>query len=157
MTKPIYSFDTNAFIDWWVRYYPPTLLPTLKTNIETLVAEGRIKASRYVFTELEQGGDELYKWAKSLKDDIFVEDDEKVQALAKPLIAKYAFPDQPKRGLGGADPFVVAHAQCSNPAWIVVSGEKGNAHNPKIDFVCNQIGVACFNFRQFWQNEGWKF
>jgi hypothetical protein len=153
--KPRYSFDTNAFIDWWVRYYSPAILPSLKTHVEGVVAEGRLKASRYVLTELEQGGDDLYKWAKANKNDIFLEDDEQIQRLARPLISQYSYPSQPRRGLGGADPFVIARAQATNPSWIVVSGEKGDINNPKIDFVCKQNGITCMSFRQFWQNEGW--
>jgi hypothetical protein len=111
VTRPIYSFDTSAFIDWWVRHYPPAILPSLKTQMEGIVQEGRLKASRSVYDELEVGGDELFKWVKSLKSEIVVEDNEAVQKLARLLIAKYSFPNKPKNGLNGADPFVIAHAQ----------------------------------------------
>jgi hypothetical protein len=110
-----YSFDTSALVDWWVRHYSPEILPSLKTNVETVIAEGRFKASRYVLTELEQGGDELHEWAKLYKDEIFIEDDEAVQRIARTLIQKYSFPDNPKRGLTGADPFVIARAQSETP------------------------------------------
>ena len=158
MSKTIYSFDTSALIDWWVRYYSPELLPSLKTNIETVIAVGRFKASRYVLTELEQGGDELHEWAKLHKGEIFVEDDEAAQKIARSLIQKYSFPEHPKKGLTGADPFVIARAQLGNPVWTVVSGEKASdANNPKIPYVCGLLNVPCLSFRQFWQNEGWSF
>ena len=99
MSNTTYSFDTSALIDWWVRYYSPEILPSLKTNIEAVVADGRLKASRYVLTELEQGGDELHDWAKLHKDEIFVEDDEAAQKIARALIQKYSFPENPKKGL----------------------------------------------------------
>jgi hypothetical protein len=97
-----YSFDTSALVDWWVRHYSLEILPSLKANVETTIAEGRFKASRYVLTELEQGGDDLHEWAKLHKDEIFIEDDEAAQTIA--LIQKYSFPDYPKKGLTGADP-----------------------------------------------------
>jgi hypothetical protein len=154
----IYSFDTSALIDWWVRYYPPEILPSLKANVETIIAEGRLKASRFVLTELEQGGDELHEWAKLHKDEIFVEDDEAAQKIASPLVQAYSFPANPKKGIGGADPFVIARAQLGNPVWTVVSGEKTiDSNNPKIPYVCGKLGIPHPIFRQFWQNEGWSF
>jgi hypothetical protein len=77
--------------------------------------------------------------------------------LAKPLIAKYSLPVKPRYGLTGADPFVIAQAQNHSPPWIVVSGEKGDQNNPKIGFVCGQLGLTCLDFRGFWTNEGWTF
>jgi len=67
VTGPIYSFDTSAFVDWWVRYYPPNILPSLKKQMEGIVQQGRLKASRSVYDELEVGGDELFKWVKSFR------------------------------------------------------------------------------------------
>jgi hypothetical protein len=157
VSTTIYSFDTSALIDWWVRYYSPDILASLKTNIEAVIAEGRFKASRYVLTELEQGGDELHNWAKLHKDESFIEDDEAAQTIARSLIQKYSFPDNPKKGLAGADPFVIARAQIGDPIWTVVSGEKGDANNPKIPYVCGLLNIPCRTFRQFWQNEGWSF
>ena len=125
MTKPFYSFDTSAFVDWWVRYYPPAILPSLKKQMEGIVQEGRLKASRSVYDELEVGGDELFNWVKTYRSEIIVEDDADVQKLARPLIAKYSSPSRPRNGLNGADPFVIAQAQRNSPTWIVVSGEKG--------------------------------
>jgi hypothetical protein len=158
VSTTIYSFDTSAIVDWWVRHYPPEIFPSLKANVETIVAEGRFKASRYVLTELEQGGDELYEWAKLHKDEIFIEDDEAAQQIARSLIQKYSFPDHPKKGLTGADPFVIARAQLGNPVWTVVSGEKTiDANNPKMPYVCGKLDVPHLTFRQFLQNEGWSF
>jgi hypothetical protein len=157
VTKPIYSFDTSAFVDWWVRYYPPAILPSLKKQMEGIVQEGRLKASRSVYDELQVGGDELFKWVKFFKSEIVIEDDETVQRLAKSLIARYSSPSKPKNGLNGADPFVIAQAERNSPQSIVVSGEKGDQNNPKIGYVCGQIGIKCLDFRGFWTNEGWTF
>jgi hypothetical protein len=158
VSKTTYSFDTSALVDWWVRYYSPELLPSLKANVEAVITEGRFKASRYVLTELEQGGDELHEWAKLHKEEIFIEDDEDAQTIARSLIQKFSFAQHPKKGLTGADPFVIARAQLGNPVWTVVSGEKPtDANNPKIPYVCGQLNVPCLSFRQFWQNEGWSF
>jgi hypothetical protein len=81
-----------------------------------------------------------------------------VQTIARSLIQEYSFPDNPKKGLSGADPFVIARAQVGNPVWTVVSGEKAtDANNPKIPYVCGQLNVPCMSFREFWQNERWSF
>jgi hypothetical protein len=157
VTKPFYSFDTSAFVDWWVRYYPPAILPSLKKQMEGIVQEGRLKASRSVYDELEVGGDDLFKWVKTYRSEIIIEDDADVQKLARPLIAKYSSPSKPRNGLNGADPFVIAQAQRNSPPWVVVSGEKGDQNNPKIGYVCGQLNIKCYDFRGFWTNEGWTF
>jgi hypothetical protein len=133
VSKPTYSFDTSALIDWWGRRYPPDIPPSLKINMETVIAEGRFKASRYVLTEVEQGGDELQEWAKLHMDQIFIEEDEAAQKIACSLIKKYSFPGNPKKGRTGADPFVIAGAQLGNlVVWTVVSGENPtDANNPR--------------------------
>lgn len=86
---------------------------------------------------------------QELKSDILEQDSPTIQAAAKILIKQYSSPTKPKWGLGGADPFVIAHAQTAAPKRIVVSGEKGDQNNPKIKYVCDQIGLTCVSFRSF--------
>ena len=150
--------DTSAFVDWWVRYYPPEILPTLKLRIEELIAEGRLKSSTSVLGELERQDDSLAKWAKSQKINIFIEDSEAVQKLAIEMNDKYSFPDHKTKGISGADAFVIAHARVLTKDVSVVSAEREKTiQNPKIPFVCTEYNVEHISFTDLLKKEGWKF
>lgn len=58
----IYSVDTSALGDAWVRYYPPDVFHTLWKRLDGLVAKGRLLAIDEVQRELEKKDDELLKW-----------------------------------------------------------------------------------------------
>ena len=61
---PLYSIDTSAILDAWIRWYPPDLFPRLWENIELLIKEKRLIASEEVLVELEKKDDAVFKWAK---------------------------------------------------------------------------------------------
>ena len=83
---------------------------------------------------------------------------EAVEAAVTELMDTYYNPDKPDKGINGADPFVIAPAQQSNPVLTVVSGEKpGSAENPKIPYVCGQRDVQHKNFLGLIQDQGWQF
>jgi Domain of unknown function (DUF4411) len=154
----MYIVDTSAFVDWWVRYYPPEILPSLKVRIEDLIAKGKFKSSISVLDELEKQDDALVKWARQLKPNIFVEDNESVQKFAIEMNDKYSFPNHKTKGISGADAFVVAQARASQMKAIVVSGEREKtAQNPKIPFVCIDNGIEHLTFTELIIKEGWKF
>lgn len=146
-------------MDWWTRYYPPATFPTLQSRIEDLIAEGRLRASREVLTEIERQDDDLCKWAKATSD-FFVESDVAIQTYAKTLINNYRIPAKPDKGINGADGFVIALAACKSPNRIVVACENpGSAENPKIPYVCARATprIEVINFLQLIAKEGWKF
>lgn len=58
-----YSFDTSAFIEAWNRHYPPAVFPTVWEHLEKAIQQNKIKAADEVYEELEDHGDELFKWA----------------------------------------------------------------------------------------------
>lgn len=127
-----YSIDTSAMIDWWVRYYPPTAFAGLVPRMDQLVAEGRIRASREVRDELGRVNDACFEWAKN-QLDFFHDSDAAIQAVVTELMRQYFNPSKPDKGIGGADPLVIALAAIQQPRpWVVVTGEKpGSAENPR--------------------------
>jgi hypothetical protein len=64
-------------------------------------------------------------------------------------------PDLHQRGIGGADPFVIAAAQAQS--LFVVTGEKSSSGRPKIPDVCDSLNVPHLNFLRMLQREGWRF
>lgn len=153
----MYSIDTSALVDGWVRYYPQANFPKLWQQIEGLVTAGTLRAPLPVLWELEKQDDDLVTWAKAHKE-LFVDPDERVQAAVTELMDTYHDPDKPDKGVDGADPFVIAYAWKNNPGLTVVSGEKpGSAENPKIPYVCGQLKVPHKNFLGLIQDQGWQF
>lgn len=156
---PHYSIDTSALIDWW-QEYPPEVFPGLLPKMEALVAEGRLRAVRDVKDEIKDSEDPvtLAKWCKA-QAGFYLDDAEEIQIKVGEFMGKFQVPKKPK-GIGKADPFVIAHAALNGAAWHVVSSEKlaiGNAHlNPNIPFVCKELGVEHIRFLDMLRLEGWK-
>ena len=135
-----YSIDTSAIIDWLVRDYPMDSFPSLVKHIEKLINDGRLRASREVYEELKLKNDDCYNWAKKQKD-LFVDSSEEIQEIVMQLKGQYFNPENPKKGISGADLFVIALAIVQHPTpWIVVTSENpGSIEHPKIPFVCKNF------------------
>jgi hypothetical protein len=154
----VYSIDSGALIDCWVRKYPPDFLPTLWQQLSDLVAAGTLIAPEEVLLELERGGDELYAWAQARRA-AFLPPSAQVQTRVAHIVN--AFPTfVPERAPDGiwADPYVVALAQESGGA--VVTSElmaPGNARNLKIPNICQTLNVRCLGPLAFFRECGWRF
>ena len=155
-----YSIDTSALIDWWVRYYPPNAFGGLVPRLEQLIGNGQLWASREVRDELEKQNDACFRWAKE-QVDLFVESDAPIQGVVSSLMGKYFNAEKPDKGIGGADPFVIALAAVQKPTpWVVVTGEKpGSADNPKIPWVCKNFEpqpIRTISFLELIVAENWQ-
>jgi Domain of unknown function (DUF4411) len=156
VVAPIYCIDTSSILEWFVRTYPPSILPKLPERIEVLIANGRLRSPRAVMDEIK-AGDDCHKWAKG-QNDLFVEEAVEVQTIVKQLMKSHHNPEKPLKGINGADPFVIAMAKFGGPDWTVVCNEhQGSQESRKIPFVCKTEGVKCINFQQMMIGEGWKF
>ena len=157
--RPCYSIDTSALIDWWEDYSPDVfrgLLPLM----ENLIIEGRLRAVRYVRDEIKDSDDELTlaKWCKA-QNDFYLDDSDAIQIKVSGIMKEFQYPRK-TRGIGNADPFVIAQAVIKGDQWCVVSSERlanGEAHkNPNIPFVCKEIGVRHIRFLDLLRKENWK-
>lgn len=106
----------------WKRDYPPDVFGSLWDNVVDLAKNKRLIAPYEVLLELQRGGDEIYKWAKSL-DFMFLEPNDEVQQIVSEIVNKYPsfVPEESKDGIW-ADPYVIALAKAFNA--VVVTGEK---------------------------------
>jgi hypothetical protein len=153
----IYCIDTSSIFQWYVRFYPPSIFPSLPGHMEALIAAGRLRAPKAVMDEI-RAGDDCHKWAKAAQAALFVEESVSVQHIVRHLMATHYTPAKPEKGLKGADPFVIAMAKDGGAKWVVVSDEHpGSAENRKIPFVCNHENVRCINFQDMMRAEGWQF
>ncbi len=154
--KPCYVIDTSSLIHWFVETYPPRLLPKLPERILELAKEGRLIAPLVVRDEI-RAGDDLHTWIGA-NPDLFFEEDEALQQEVKRLMADHHNPARPEKGIGGADPFVIATASVRGKPWLVVCNEHpGSDQNRKIPYVCKASGIECIDFQAMMTREGWTF
>ena len=74
-----WCFDTSAFIEPWVRLYPPDIFAPVWDKIEELAEAKVITAPADVLLELEKQKDDLHDWAKA-RPDLFEAPDRQLRA-----------------------------------------------------------------------------
>ncbi len=154
----MYSIDSGALIDCWVRKYPPDFLPSLWELLAEMAAAGVLVAPEEVLLELERGGDDLHAWALA-RPDAFRPPTAPIQARVGHIVNIYPsfVPDRIVDGIW-ADPYVIAVAQEIGGA--VVTSEQISplgARNLKIPNICQALGVRCLTPLQFFREQGWRF
>lgn len=159
----VYSIDTSALMTWYFRRYPPKVFHGLVPLMEKLIADGRLRASEYVLTELGGKKDVLHDWAVA-QHDFFIKTDSDVTVRAANLINAYPLLiDTSSLRSIQADPYVVALA-ASKKDWIVVTEEtyaktktSGNRKNRTyIPDVCKAENIPCINLLEMMQREKWS-
>jgi uncharacterized protein DUF4411 len=136
--------------------YPPSIFDTLRDYVGDLVDADRLRSPKAVLDELKPG-DDCHEWCKD-EDKLFVEESTSVQTIVRQLMKTHHNLAKPRKGINGADPFVVAMAKNGGAHWTVVADEHpGSDENRKIPYVCNAEGVKCVTFKQMMIAEGWKF
>jgi hypothetical protein len=160
--KPIYCIDTSALIEWWVEKYSPDVFAGIPEKMTNLIAEERLFASRSVKDEIKDFDNDgeltLARWCRE-QDAFYSEDNEDVQAVVIDMMAKLGdYPCKPGKGIGGADPFVIAAAEIADGNCYVVSAERpsnGGPYNPNIPFICLERGIKHIDFFTLMKFEGW--
>ena len=154
----IYCIDTSAWLDGWVRDYPPDVFPSLWDKLAECVAAGVLKCSEEVYVELEKKDDGVHDWLKARKE-VVVPIDEEIQSIVLELLAEYPRLVDTHRNRSQADPFVIATAERLGKGTVVVTGEKrrGKLDTPKIPDVCDVRGIRPITFLEMLRDLGWKF
>ena len=94
----IYCLDTSSAIEWFVRAYPPSILPNLPLRMEALIAAGRLRAPKAVLDELTRIDDDCCRWAKA-QTGFFLEESVEVQRIVRQLMATHRNPAKPQKGI----------------------------------------------------------
>ena len=157
----VYCIDTNIFLDWWSRRYPPDLFPSVKANIEALVTAGKVAAPERVKDEINHVGDPaLRTWAKS-QSGLFLPHDTALQAEANRIQTKYPGMIDPLAVHDEADRYLVALAKIKG--WIVVTHEtpaRTKRRPPRSHYipdVCTGERVLCIDLVDMMRREKWSF
>lgn len=156
----MYCIDASSLIHGWRRDYPPDIFQSLWDQLDELARQGKLFSSVEVLSELERGGDDLYKWAKE-REHIFLEADAETQKFLSSIVESFPkfVPSTSNDGIW-ADPYLIAFAAANK--WIVVTGEKtiGPAPGAKkmnIPNVCQALGIEYIDLLQLIRKEGWRF
>lgn len=157
----MYSLDTSALMDWQARFYPMDVFVGLKSKIEALIADDKLRAPQIVREELDAVGTPALKsWARS-QSGLFVPLESALQDEAAAIQAQYPELVDVKSGHESADPWVIALAKLRG--WTVVSQETSASEKRKppksyyIPDVCRNLGVPCINLLGLMRREGWTF
>ena len=147
---PRYCIDTSAWLDGWTRYYPIATFPSLWDRIEALILSGRILWAEEVAHEILDR--DLKDWLNPHAAAVI--ETATIWHPAQTILQRFN-PDLHQRGIGGADPFVIAAAEAHS--LLVVTGEKSSAGRPKIPDVCDSLSIQHSSFLRMLQREGWQF
>ncbi len=155
----MYVFDTMVLSQQF-RFYYRLRFPTLWSNFETMVVEGRITSTREVRRELQNSND----------DAILTEIDKFGQLFPTPTEAEEGFVGQifgvrhfhhniPQKALlkGGhnADPWLIARAAVFD--GTVVTNGKYRENSAKIPNICRHFSIDYLSFEGFMERVNWTF
>jgi len=161
----IYCIDTSSLIEMKNKY-PKDLkiFEKVWANMENLIIQGRLIAPVDVMREIEQGDDELKKWAKEKAKKIFVKPNKKQSNIVAKILEQYSFLANPSKPGPNADPWIIALAKAKNEEeseklfpqkkYIVVT-EESKSRQDRIPFVCKAYNIECINLIELFKREGW--
>lgn len=147
---PDFWLDANSLITPKNGPYGFDIAPGFWKFLEQKAAEGTIASSITVYDELEEGGyDELLQWAKKEKDKgFFIEPDPLVQTIFRQVadyVSKRYEEYQSSEFLGGADPWLIAHAKAYGGRVVTFETSSPTSKKPKIPDVGEKFAVKCRN------------
>lgn len=163
----IYCIDTSSLIEMKDKYpQDVTLFKKLWNNMDELCRKNRLIAPIEVLKEIEQGDDELKRWAKAKEKKIFVKPDKKQSEKMKEILAKYSFLANPEKPGPNADPWLIAIAIVKNeeekksPSLFgdkkyIVATEESKTRKNKMPFVCKIYNIECINLIELFRKEKW--
>jgi hypothetical protein len=123
-------------------------------GFDSLIKSKRLRASIEVYNELQRKDDELFASCKERKEKMFFEIDDDTQAIVAEIMRDHPRLVDTVKGRSGADPFVIALAETTNPFMVVLTEETPG--KVKIPDVCDARDVEWSNLADMIENEDWK-
>ncbi len=157
---PGYWLDADVFISPnRLGFYSLDLAPSFWQMLEQKSAEGILASPMRVYQELADYGDNLAAWAIERRDSgLFVLEDQDVQAVMT-RVADYVIQNyqghKAQEFLGGADPWVIAHALADNSVVVTFESRVNMAsQTPKVPNVAQAFEVRTINLYTMLQTLG---
>lgn len=151
----LFSIDTSALVDAWVRHYPPDVFPAVWSLMDSATRNGDILAIDEVARELERKDDDLLKWVKE-REHMIVPIDADIQRRVVEIMSNHGRLVDSRKNRSGCDPWVIALAQERQLTVVTAEKASGNLVKPKIPDVCQVLGVPCIEVIELFRRQGWK-
>jgi len=150
---PSFWLDTDSLVRPSAEGYRFAILPRFWDFLEEKARQQVIVSSIYVLQELEardKNPDELLVWARRQQGTLFLEPNEEVQETFRRIVDKVLntpryYPQHVHNFLGGADPWLIAHAKVAGGKVVTFEKPEPNSHRVKIPDVAREFGVLCTN------------
>jgi len=143
--------DTDSFVRPYREAYRFATVPKFWEFLEQKSKEQVIVSSELVLEELTNDKpDELGVWAKQQQGTLFLLPTEAVQQVLGQIVEsvnnnkQYADP-WIHAFLGGADPWIIAHAKALGGRVVTFEVSAPDSKRPKIPDVAARFGVRCIN------------
>lgn len=149
-----YSIDTSAFLDAWVRYYPPDVFPSIWEQMDQAASSGTLHSSDEVLRELSKKDDSAHDWMKAHVGMVVALDAE-IEKHVQEIMIRYPRLVDTKKGRSGGDPFVIAIARAKSLTVITAENATGNVAIPRIPDVCLDLGIRCIRMLDFFREQKW--
>ena len=151
----VYSIDTSALFDAYIRLYAPDIFPKWWALFEESVRGGLVRTTQAVFQDIAKKDDAILAWMKDHPHIVILIDD-RIQMEVKNILARYERLVDTRKNRSGADPFVIALARINNAC--VITGEKptGKIDKPNIPDVCQAMNIRCINLLDFMRELKWR-
>ena len=157
--QPLFCLDTSVYIQAYRNYYPFDLAPGFWEALKRAAQEGKICSPITVYDEITEGSqDPLAEWAKTLKDVLFQNPDERVveeyQKIVNFVGEQYHDEHYIREFLSKADPWVVAHALAHGLTVVTMESLKNEQRNPHSGQIVGKIKIpnVCRHFKVSWTN-----
>lgn len=150
------TLDTNILI-YLQNRYPRDIFASLWDLIEAEALSGDACICEAILDELERGGDDLPKWAKSLTSFVCPTSAEEL-ATVKDIGDEY--PGWVREDKNAGDPFIIAHGKAEDRIVVTDETPKGPNtadKNQKIPNIAANYGVSCYTFFEYMRAQGWSF
>ncbi len=156
-----YLIDANVFIQAKNRHYGFDFCPAFWDWLVEQNGAGTVASVEEVLGELQEGNDELAKWAAERGDGFFLKPDEAVVSKLR-AVSDWANGNEYKSAavdtfLRGADCFLVAHALALDCAVVTHEVFADTIHKIKIPNACDRLGLCCMNPYEMLRRERARF
>ena len=161
----IYCFDTNALINFY-RFYPPTFVPSLWVELDTLINENRLISHKLVYDELvpKQGADdEIGQWSVDRKN-IFIGKTSEQFTFLRDILKNFPKLVDANAKKEQADPYLIAmlidftekqkNAFLKNDYTLVTN--ENIASTKKLPAACRHYKIRYLSLVEFFIDNGWQ-
>jgi hypothetical protein len=158
---PSYWLDANIFLEASNKYYAFDFVPQFWEFLDDQVKLQNVSCPRIVYSELERhGNDDLIRWIKARRDTALFTNFNRFVQNRHREIATYVSQEYDQKYaqvfLGGADPWLIAHARQSGGRVVTFEKLEPYAKRVKIPNVCAHYNVECVDLFSMLRSRGFS-